>query len=252
MCPWWQNSVVTADPKKEIKNLWDPTFFRIVQCRSFPSWKMLLFWKILHVSGWIVNIPSNVDHPAHLYQNFLHTMAYEPSLGLFTIHNKIVIPKDARRNVLQCLYVQHTGVVKTWKNVNQMYFWPGMKHEIAQLVGNCQECVSLLPSQPKEPCIQTKAERPFEAISADLGILNGTSYLITVDWYSGWPPVKQLRKLDTSAITGIFENWFYEYGRPLRLRTDNGPQFRIKFDKWCETMGIVHKKSSPIGMWNVL
>ena len=193
-----------------------------------------------------------MDHPAHLYQNFLHTMAYEPSLGLLTIHNKIVIPKDARRNVLQCLYVQHTGVVKTWKNVNQMYFWPGMKQEIAELVGNCQECVSLLPSQPKEPCIQTKAERPFEAMSDDLGILNGTSYLITVDWYSGWPPVKQLRKLDTSAITGIFENWFYEYGRPLRLRMDNGPQFRTKFDKWCKTMGIVHKKSSPIGMWNVL
>ena len=112
--------------------------------------------------------------------------------------------------------------------------------------------LSLLPSQPKEPCIQTKAERPFEAISADLGILNGTSYLITVDWYSGWPPVKQLRKLDTSAITGIFEDWFYEYGRLLRLQTDNGPQFRTKFDKWCKTMGIVHKKSSPIGMWNVL
>ena len=39
--------------------------------------------------------------------------------------------------------------------------------------------------------------------------------------------------------------WFYEYGQPLRLRTDNGLQFRTEFDKWCESMGIVHEKSSP-------
>ena len=57
--------------------------------------------------------------------------------------------------------------------------------------------------------------------------------------------VKQLCKLDTSAITRIFEDWFYEHGQPLRLRTDNRPQFRTKFDEWCESMGIVHEKSSP-------
>ena len=172
-----------------------------------------------------------VDHPAHFYRNFLNTMAYEPSLGLLTVHNKIVIPKNSRKDVLQHLHVQHTGVTKTWKNAKQMYFWTGMKNEIAQLIRNCQECISLLPSQPKEPCIQTKAGRTFEAMSADLGMLIGTSYLIAVDWYSGWPLVKQLRKLDTSVIIGIFEEWLYEYGRPLRLRTDNGPQFRTEFDK---------------------
>ena len=150
-------------------------------------------------------------------------MAYEPSLGLLTVHNKIVIPKDARKTVLESLNVQHTGVTKTFKIAKQMYFWPGMKNQITQLIGNCQECIALLPSQPKEPCIQSKAERSFEAMSADLGMLDGTSYLICVDRYSGWPLVKRLNKLDTKAITGIFEDWFYEYGRPLRLRTNNGP-----------------------------
>ena len=107
-------------------------------------------------------------------------MVYEPSLGLLMAYNKIVIPKNARKHVRQRLHVQHTGVTKTWKNAKQMYFWTGMKNEIAQLIRNCQECISLLPSQPKEPCIQTKAGRPFEAMSADLGMLNGTSYLISI------------------------------------------------------------------------
>ena len=57
--------------------------------------------------------------------------------------------------------------------------------------------------------------------------------------------MSQLRKLETSAITKVFEEWFCEYGRPLTLRTDNGPQFRSEFDEWCTKMGIVHEKSSP-------
>ena len=172
-------------------------------------------------------------------------MAYEPKLGLLTVHGKIVVPKEARKAVLESLHVQHTGVVKTWKNAQQLYLWHGMKNEIAQTIGNCQECIKLLPSQPKEPCIQTKAERPFEAMSADLGQLDGSSYLICVDRFSGWPLVKRLSKLDTNAITGILEDWFDDYGRPLRLRTDNGPQFRTEFDEWCESLGIEHEKSSP-------
>ena len=172
-------------------------------------------------------------------------MAYEPSIGLITIHNKIIIPKDARKQVLQSLHIQHTSVVKTWKNARQMYFWPEMKNEITQLIGNCQECIALLPSRPKEPCIQTTAERPFEAMSADIGMLDGTFYLIAVDRYSGWPLVRPLQKLDTNAITRIFEEWFFEYGHPLRLRTDNGPQFWTEFNEWCKSMGIIHEKSSP-------
>ena len=50
-----------------------------------------------------------------------------------------------------------------------------------QLVGNCQECVMHLPSLPKEPYIQTVASRPFEAVSVDLGQLEGVHYLILAD-----------------------------------------------------------------------
>ena len=48
-------------------------------------------------------------------------MAYEPKLGLLTVHGKIVVPKEARKAILETLHVQHTGVVKTWKNAQQLY-----------------------------------------------------------------------------------------------------------------------------------
>ena len=63
---------------------------------------------------------------------------------------------------------------------------------------------------------------------------------------SGWPLVTKLSKLDTTSITNHLENWNLEYGKPQRLRTDGGPQFRTEFSsQWCKNNGIVHELSSP-------
>ena len=102
-----------------------------------------------------------------------------------------------------------------------------------------------LPSLPKEPCIQTKASRPFEAVSVDLGQLDGVHYLIGADRFSGWPMVAKLTKLETSAITNVLTDWFVDVGKPLRLRSDGGPQFRSEFADWCQEQGIEHELASP-------
>ena len=102
-----------------------------------------------------------------------------------------------------------------------------------------------MASLPKEPCIQSTASRPFEAMSIDLGQYEGTDYLICVDRYSGWPLVEKLRKLDTTTTTNCLEDWFVDVGKPLRIRSDGGPQFRTEFDEWCHEQGIIHELSSP-------
>ena len=185
------------------------------------------------------------DHPARQFRNQWNAMAFDDNFGLLTFHGRIVVPREARKNILETLHLQHTGQVKTWKNARQLYFWPGLKNDIDQMVGNCQDCTKHLASLPKEPRIQSTASRPFEALSADLGMYEGTSYLICVDRYSGWPLVEKLNNLDTTTITNIMEDWFIDVGKPLRIRTDGGPQFRTEFDEWCHEQGIVHELSSP-------
>ena len=172
-------------------------------------------------------------------------LAVEADIGLITLHGRIVVPKDARTDVLKSLHLQHTGIVKTWRNARQLYFWPNLKNDISQMVGNCEQCTKLLPSLPKEPCIQTTASRPFEAMSVDLGTNEGTDYLICVDRYSGWPLVEKLRKLNTTTITNCLEDWFIDVGKPVRIRSDGGPQFRSEFSEWCQEQGIIHELSSP-------
>ena len=81
-----------------------------------------------------------------------------------------------------------------------------------------------------EPLVQTNESRPNESVSIDLGNFNGTHYLIMADRFSGWPTVAPLRKLQTKAITSILADWFIDDGKPIKLRSDGGPQFRSEFD----------------------
>ena len=54
-------------------------------------------------------------------------------------------------------------------------------------------------------------------------------YLVAVDRFSGWINVAKLTSLETSSITKHLTSWHYNYGKPERLRTDDGPQFRSEF-----------------------
>ena len=57
--------------------------------------------------------------------------------------------------------------------------------------------------------------------------------------------VKRLTKLNTKAITNILEEWFIDMGKPVRLRSDGGPQFRSEFNAWAKKEDIAHELSSP-------
>ena len=155
-----------------------------------------------------------------------------------------MIPKKAKAEVLEELHMNHCGEGKSLANACQLYFWRGMSDDIKNMVSRCQECLNLRPSKPMEPLVQTSASRPFEAVSVDLGYLKGVHYLVLVDRFSGWPMVKRLRSLNTKAITTILDKWFIDHGKPVRLRSDGGPQFRSEFESWCKKEAINHELTS--------
>ena len=184
------------------------------------------------------------DHPAHHFANQWDFMKVDPTYGVILFHDRIIVPKSSRRKILDILHIQHTGIIKTYDTARNLYFWHGMKNDIKARISSCEECIRLLPSQPLETKIPTFADRPFQAISLDLGKQGGKQHLILADRYSGWTMAEPLKRLDTKVVTGLLEDWFIDYGKPERIRTDGGPQFRSEFDTWCKRMGIIHELSS--------
>ena len=104
---------------------------------------------------------------------------------LIMYHGQILVPNVAHKQILETQHIQHCGETKTLANARQLYFWIGMTDQIKLMTSKCETCLKLKPSKPVEPLIQTQASRPFEAISIDLGYLEGTHYLILADRYSG-------------------------------------------------------------------
>lgn len=85
----------------------------------------------------------------------------------------------------------------------------------------------------------------MEAVGLDLFDFGGKKYLIMVDRYSGYFLHKRLNSVGTSAITDALLHWFGLFGLPIRIRSDNGPQFRGPFMQFCKKYNIEHETSAP-------
>ena len=61
-------------------------------------------------------LPPN--HPAQKFQGQWDALSTEATLP------HLVVPHEARKEVLKTLHIQHTGESKTLANARQIYFWP--------------------------------------------------------------------------------------------------------------------------------
>ena len=65
-----------------------------------------------------------------------------------------------------------------------------------------------------------------------------------VDRKSEYPFVNNLRQTDSQTIIDRLTKWFRMFGFPEYLRSDFGPQYRRKFELFCQNNGIRHEISS--------
>jgi hypothetical protein len=180
------------------------------------------------------------------YWNIRTELSVEDGLVLFG--RRIVIPKPARRDLLRKLHSAHQGIVRMKRRARQTVFWPGISNDITMLVESCGSCQQRLPAQQQEPLMRDPLpSRVFEDVSVDLFQSGSLHFLVYADRLSGWPIVHQWRH-DPSArevTQAIVEN-FVDLGVPVRLRSDNGPQFdsnlfQTKLRQW----GVQWGNSTP-------
>ena len=190
-------------------------------------------------------------HPAQSYANVWTELSLLDDMEdtLMAVGDRVVVPHHARAKVLELLHLPHSGLVKTKKAAQQLYYWPGINNSIKQLIGSCSECQAMKPSLPKEPMLKSARSdpllSPMSHVGVDLADIAGKDYLIMVDRYSGFPFAAQLKRTDTATVTAKMKSWFMDFGIPAVIRSDGGPQFRSIFTEFCEELGIKHETSSP-------
>ena len=138
---------------------------------------------------------------------------------------KLVVPNLARKEILRVLHIPHAGVAKTLATAQDHFMWPGMGADIKNTVSKGQACQELRDQQGREPMISDVASSAMEKTAVDLFALEGSTYLVMVDRYSGYPWVKRLTGTTTKSVTDQLDTWFSDHGYPKTIRSDGGPQF---------------------------
>ena len=185
------------------------------------------------------------SHPAKKLDSVWHELSLIQDCLLVVNNSRIIVPKSLRSEILELLHLPHAGIIKTRKQAQQLYYWPGINRDIRDLIEQCEKCQVTRPRQPREPLLQFSADQPMQQVSADLAECKGQHYLIAVDKYSGFPFCARLTTLSSAAVIKHMRNWFMDFGLPQTVRTDGGPQFRSEFQDFCETWNIKHETSSP-------
>ena len=164
-------------------------------------------------------------------------------------HDRIVIPRNAIKFIVERLHAGHPGITKARENARQLYYWPGMNNDIAQAIENCEPCQEIRPKQQDLPARENLPSQhddfPMQSVGTDLFSLDGDDYIVLVDRCSGYLCADKLRRTDTTEIITQLSHWFQLLGWPMYIRSDGGPEFRREFDIFCAENDIIHELSSP-------
>ena len=200
-------------------------------------------------------LPS--EHPARPYIGVWDRLGWEqcPQSGaeFMTLDcTKIVIPRGVseitgqvdghlRKKICANLHIPHVGEKKTIKAGTKRYFWPNIREQLSKVCQDCDICVETSNQQAAEPPphMDDLASYPMEKLSTDLFHFKGKTFLILIDWFSGYPFVKDLgRSSSTEKVIKKMRKVFLEQGFPRTLKADYGPEYRLAFGKWCKDAGI--------------
>ena len=153
--------------------------------------------------------------------NFRYALVLEDGLTLKS--DRILIPKQLRRQVLDVIHLAHRGEMKCIFLAREAVFWPGINNDIREMVKGCDTCNKHRPAQAKLPILQPELPtRLWEKVGTDLFEFNSSKYLMRVDYFSRFPVIRLISNMTANTICSHFTQILSEYGLPSHIHGDFG------------------------------
>ena len=170
---------------------------------------------------------------------------YTVSDGVIYKGMRIVVPPSLRKTMLSLIHKSHLGMVKVKQRAREVLFWPAMNKDIEDVVRQCVQCAEFQNKVSREPLKPTPTtDLPYSEVGTD--IFHFKDYLITVDYYSKFIEVDELKDLQSSTVINTLKSQFSRHGIPQKLRSDCGSQYTSQeFKRFCQDYEIIHHASSP-------
>ena len=144
----------------------------------------------------------------------------------------------------------HMGINKTIHRIRKEYHWNNMNSEIANFVKKCTLCALSKPARNTQvsQLISEIPKTPFSKLYLDFSgpyprsKSRNTMLLICVDSFTKFVWMYPMRRaLASTTVKILQERLFKDYGTPVHIVSDNGPQFKAKeFKNMGFKLGIDH------------
>lgn len=159
-----------------------------------------------------------------------------------------MIPAILQKRVLEELHTAHTGMVRMKALSRSYVWWKNIDKDIEYVCKSCVSCAKIKPNVKKvqvHPWEYPKG--PWERLHLDYaGPFMNKSFLIVVDAYTKWVEVIPQNSTTASSTIDALREIFSRFGLPLKIVTDNGPQFRaFEFTSFLTMNGIFQHFSAP-------
>lgn len=189
-----------------------------------------------------------------LKEGVLYRQVQTPGNGKVLL--QLLLPQCLQIEVLRSLHDDHghQGIGRTTSLVRERCFWPFMARDIEKYCQECDRCVLAKAVQPKVRTFRggLVAAKPLEVIAIDFSVLDKSSdgrenVLVVTDVFSkfsqAYPTVDQRASTVARVLT---EKWFYIYGVPKRIHSDQGKSFEGDLLKrLCHLYGIDKSRTTP-------
>jgi hypothetical protein len=153
------------------------------------------------------------------------------------------------------LYLEHhpksvgnPGVTKMFRSIRKRYFWRNMYREVEDTVRGCEHCarnnvqertrvnhMKLFPANELLEFVAIQILGPLPKTA------HGNRFMFVIsDRFSKLTRTVPMRTTTALAVAKAFcDHWFFAYGPPRFLLSDNGTQFTAKiFVEVCRELGI--------------
>ncbi|KAL2086779.1 hypothetical protein ACEWY4_017838 [Coilia grayii] len=162
--------------------------------------------------------------------------------------NRVVIPEQARKEVLVLLHDAHPGIVRMKGLARSYVWWPGLDAQVEETVRRCLTCQQTRHAPPKAPVHSWEcSSRRWSRLHIDFaGPFHGKVFLIVVDSYSKWLEVELVSAMSSAAVIIVLRKLMATHGIPDVIVSDNGTAFTsAEFKRFMQRNGIRHTTSAP-------